>query len=114
MSYNVANIIAEKTGVNANSLATTVLNYVNGNNGTSVPVWVEIKLNTGVFGLCQIIMRKNGNIFIPQVALGVISATKNFITSVMAGLIDNTGNISVEVAVVNGSASTFDIIVYGF
>lgn len=110
-------ILAQSSNIDGNALATTVLTFYAGATlAKFVPVAVRITRKTGTFLLAVLNLRDSGGIIlpIPAVSMALLGASAdNLIIPLAAINVKNSGNLSLEVATINGGASTFDIDVIG-
>lgn len=121
VSPNQVFLIASKLGVDANALATTVLDWQNGASAaTTFPMYARVSRASGTLALMVASLRLNATIIQPISAvqsalLGAAAAPLIFSvdTNTSATVIPNTGNYDVVVGTINGGASTIDIYVYG-
>lgn len=133
MSISVANppgpvssiqpyLIAFVRGVNANSLATTTMNW-NGSNGAgnTFPLFARVLGKSGTLALLVANIRLNGVVIQPITALNsaLLGAGTDPITYVLntttsASIIPASGNWDIVVGTINGSAATIDVEIYGW
>lgn len=104
------------TGVNANSVAGTVLDFTPGISLlTHTPTIILFKWATGTFTLAVAQLVQSALIMTPLTALANITSNVRAMAAVSnAALFDSIGTLSVNVTTINGTAATFDIEVYGF
>lgn len=115
-------VIANKTGIDANALATTTLDYRNGATAAnSIPLFARVTRASGTMLLLVFSIRLNA---------AILHAVAAPVSALMGGSGENlllplnsttasltvpnaTGNYDVVVGTVNGTASTLNIEIYG-
>ena len=118
LSWGVPTLIASKTGVDGNTLATTNLTNITGlTPATTLATFAVIKYATGTYTLGVIRVKSNATTVLSGlIALSGLASGKPVTATipVATGLLnDGTGSYSVEVTTINGSGATFDIYLFG-
>lgn len=114
-------LIASAVGVDANSLATTTMNWSAAfTAANTLPMYARLKRATGTLSLLVGSIRLNATIIQPVTALqaalvGATSSTLNFTldTTTSATNIPAAGNWDVVVGTINGSAATITVEIWG-
>lgn len=113
-SLGVPLLIASKTGVAGNALASTALDFVTGITlATHSPTFVIFKFNSGTVGINQSRIKTDAGYLLAATLLTSLNATDSNYVASLAGAVRSTGNISVEVTAAGLTASTLDVFVYG-
>ena len=115
-------LLASAQNVDANSVATTALNWQNGASaGNSIPMVGRVFRRTGTLSLLVATLRLNSTIIQPISAvssalLGAAANPLNFLldTNVSATVFPLAGNWDINVTTFNGSAATVDVEIWGF
>lgn len=114
LQLGVSKLIASKTAVNGAALASTVLDFIGGAAlSTHTPIYAIVKYGSGTLGIGVIRIKTTAGYLVAVTALLTLTTTDNNFIIPLAGVVTNSGNISVEVTTASAGASTFDIYVYG-
>lgn len=107
-------LIASKTGVAGNALASTALDFVSGISlATHSPLVAVIKYTSGTLGISVLRIKTDGGYLIAVTALAGLTSTDNNYMMQLAGVVRNTGNISAEITTAGLGASAIEVYVYG-
>lgn len=121
VSVNQPYLLAFARGVDANSLATTVLTWANNMNAaTTISMFARIRRISGTLSLMIGSLRLNTTIIQPVSAVqsALMGATASPLifaldTTTSATIVPVTGNWDFVVGTINGGASTIDVEVWG-
>lgn len=114
-------LIASKSNVNANSLATTTLDYAAGISASnSFPLFGRITRNNGTLSLLVFTIRLNSNVLKAVAAASTLllgATTDALIVPLNSvetpSVVSITGGYDVNVTTINGSSGGIDISIYG-
>lgn len=121
-SLNQFYLIAVARGVDANSLATTIMSWQNGASAANtIPIIGRVFRKSGTLSLMVASIRLNSTIIQPlsaaaSVLLGAGADPTNYMldTNTSGTVIPISGNWDVVIGTVNATASTIDVEVWGF
>lgn len=114
-------LLASALGADANSLATTTLNWTIGMNAANtIPLYAQVFRRTGTLSLMVATLRLNTVIIQPIAALtaALLGAGADPIgfsldTTTSTTVIPVAGNWDLTVGTINGTAATIDVMIYG-
>jgi|SRR3954469_415291 len=107
-------LIASKTGVAGNALASTALDFVSGISlATHNPIICVFKFSSGTLGIGVIRIKTDAGYLVGVTPLLTLTATDNNYPIQLTGAVRSTGNISAEVTTASLGASAIDVYVYG-
>lgn len=107
-------LIASKTGVAGNALASTALDFVSGISlGTHTPLIAIVKFSSGTLGISVARIKTDAGYLVAATPLATLTSADNNYPVQLLGAVRNTGNVSIEVTTAGLSASAIAVYVYG-